>query len=77
MTILLQQNVLKVKEQQENWPQDKDQIQSSVMKSSQDKNKAKDLTVKSFIKIPEKFKVVPNWELQVDKNCGSGFCLMK
>ena len=66
----------KVKEQQKNWPQDKDQIQSSVMKSSQDKNKAKDLTVKSF-KIPEKFKVVPNWELQVDKNCGCGFCLMK
>ena len=47
------------------------------MKNSQDKNKAKDLTVKSFIKIPEKFKVVPNWELQVDKNCGCGFCLMK
>lgn len=38
------------------------------MKSSQDKNKAKDLAVKSFIKIPEKFKVVPNRELQVDKN---------
>lgn len=32
MTILLQQNVLKVKQQQKNWPQDKNEIQSSVMK---------------------------------------------
>ena len=77
MTILLQQNVLKVQQKQKKLASGQKSNSELCHENSQDKNKAKDLTVKSFIKTPEKFKVVPDRELQLDKNCWFGFCLMK